>query len=148
MALFRSLLVVGALMLGCACGVSARGAPGAPASAAQAASAPFSNLPLNRQDSSSGTGSLLFQLVVAGVLIAALGAVYKLRQGRIATSGGAGSATLRTLQTLRLTQSTSLHVVQWGGEELLVACTAQNAAVLSKRAPGDAADKPQHGRPT
>jgi flagellar biogenesis protein FliO len=38
-----------------------------------------------------------------------------------------------TLASRSLTPQASVHAIEWKGEELLVACTAQNVTVLSRR---------------
>lgn len=41
------------------------------------------------------------------------------------------------LASVALTPQASVHVVQWHGEEFLLACTAQQVTVLSQRKTGD-----------
>ena len=144
MVFVRWVVVLAALIWGTPCGAVAQATSGAVA-AAPAASSPLANLPLNREDGSSAHSGLPLgaQLALAVVLIAALAGVYKLRQRRMG-NGGAAPA-LRTLQTLRLAHGTCLHVVQWGSQELLLACTAQSAVLLSQRKSGQSSDQPHHG---
>jgi hypothetical protein len=145
MAFVRWVFVLAALMLGAPCGAVTQATPSAAASAVPAASSPLANLPLNRDASSSVHGGLplVAQLALAVGLIAGLAAVYKLRQHRMGS--GAAAPALRTLQTLRLTHGACLHVVRWGSQELLLACTAQSAVLLSRRKTGETGDQPHHG---
>jgi Flagellar biosynthesis protein, FliO len=109
-------------------------APAAPASAPAAASpGRFSNLPLQREESSPGGLSLAAQLLLAAALLVALAVVYKLRQRKAMRGGSSGA--LHAAHALRLAPGASLHVVRWGGEELLVAATASSVSVLSRRTP-------------
>jgi hypothetical protein len=49
---------------------------------------------------------------------------------------------LRIKQSLRLTPRASVHVLDWDGQELLVACTETAVTVLERRvSPGDAKDR-------
>jgi hypothetical protein len=104
-----------------------------PPSVAQASSSPLANLPLQRDGTGVGSSGLpmVLQLTLAGVLIAALAGIYRVRQRRSVSSGMTPG--LRTLQNVRIGHGATLHVVQWDGEELLVACTPQSAVLLSRR---------------
>lgn len=46
--------------------------------------------------------------------------------------GRTGGGGLRVIQSSRLTSKASLHVVEWGGDQLLVGCTENGLSVLSK----------------
>ena len=41
---------------------------------------------------------------------------------------------LRSTSALRLTPGATLHVVHWGGEEVLLACSGSAVTVVSRRA--------------
>jgi flagellar biogenesis protein FliO len=111
------------------------------AQAAGAASSPASLssvLPLKRDEPSDAP--LRAMLAWAAVLvIAAAGAGYfvLVRSGRL----GKGSAAwgrrqadlLRRGSSLPLSQNASVHVVQWGSEEYLLASTAHGVTLLDKR---------------
>ena len=114
-------------------GLCSAAAPVAPALTASGAAAPavFANLPLQREESVSVGLSLMAQLAIAAALVGALAIVYRLRQRR--GLGGGASPALHAGQALRLTQGTSLHVVFWEDEELLLASTGSSVTVLSQR---------------
>lgn len=108
-------------------------AAGSSVSSVSAGTSPLAHLPLQRDDPAAPSSglTLVLELALVGALIVIAAAVYKRRQGR--TLVGGASIGLRTLQSVRLTQGATLHVVQWGGEDLLLACTAQGAVLLSRR---------------
>lgn len=47
--------------------------------------------------------------------------------------GRTGGGGLRVIQSSRLTSKASLHVVEWGGDQLLVGCTESGLSVLGNR---------------
>jgi flagellar biogenesis protein FliO len=87
----------------------------------------FPELPL-RRDAASGTG-VAGWLVIVLVLAAAAGLVWKRRfAGPARSTPGIVVAASRPLTT-----HASLHVVEWEGERLLLACTPGSADVISRR---------------
>jgi flagellar biogenesis protein FliO len=122
------------MMMPGAFGVWAQALAPAAATASAAASTPLSHLPLQRETGVGGasdSSSVFLQVGVAIFLAAVIGGLFKLRQHRQERAGGTPG--LKSMQTLRLTQHASLHVVQWDKQELLLACTAQHAELLSQR---------------
>jgi hypothetical protein len=118
--------------------------PGAPAPS-------FGNLPLQRDDARAGGilgwGEALGAVVLLVVLVAGL--QYARRRGGRAAAGSWWSPKpaadgLRSGQAIRLTPAASLHVVQWGGEELLVACTSGAVTLLGRRPLAAAGDAEAH----
>lgn len=93
------------------------------------------SMPLRRDEAGPGFESgwvpALALLMVAG----AGGTWWCRRKGR----DGAGHRTraravpVVTLASRSLTPQASVHAIEWKGEELLVACTAQSVTVLSRR---------------
>jgi flagellar biogenesis protein FliO len=115
------------------CQIMAQASGVDPASAV--AATPLAHLPLQRESSNEiapGSPSIFLQVGIAFFLVAVLGGLFKVRQRRV--EHGGGTPGLRPVRTLRLTQHASLHVVQWHDQELLIACTAQHAELLSQRA--------------
>jgi len=111
---------------------------GAPGVIASAPSALPKTLPLKREEASVSAGSPA--LVAAGVLVViaaagllalrrgAPGALQRWKAGR-ADPGGS----FVRLSSQSLTPHASVHVVRWSGEELLLACTAQQVTVLARK---------------
>lgn len=108
--------------------------------AAGGASAPaFGSLPLQRGEASTaaafGWGEMLGAIVLLAVLLVAL--QYVRRRGGAsgmkwwAAKPAAGG--LRAGAAVRLTPAASVHVLQWGSEELLVACTGSSVTLLDRR---------------
>jgi flagellar biogenesis protein FliO len=126
-------LLTGSLVVSASCSAATEITPTAAVSSVSAGTSPLAHLPLQRDDPAATSGglTLVLELALVGVLILIAAAVYKRRQRR--TFVGGASLGLRTLQSVRLTQGATLHVVQWGGEDLLLACTAQSADLLSRR---------------
>lgn len=111
--------------------------------AAQAASAPrrlSSALPLKRDEASDASPEQVL-VAVTVVLALALGAGYLVlrRNGGGLAAGMSGrwgsrdAAVVRSRGRLPLSQHASVHVVQWGDEELLLGSTAQQVTLLAKR---------------
>lgn len=127
-------LLTGFLVVSASCSAATEITPTAAVSSVSAGTSPLAHLPLQRDDPAAKSSgfTLVLELALVGVLIMIAAAVYKRRQRR--TLIGGASLGLRTLQSVRLTQGATLHVVQWGGEDLLLACTAQSADLLSRRA--------------
>lgn len=149
----RQVIFAGALLSlvgeACLAGPQATVSPpvAAQALAQSASTAPppaYAGLPLQREDGPGVSGGMSWglQLVLAGGLVAVLAGIYQLRRRHVATVQ-AGTA-LQALQSLRLTQGASLHVVQWGDEQMLLACTAAGVTVVSQRpsVPGKTAGGP------
>lgn len=141
MAWIRGIIFAGALLVlpggACLAGAqpaasAARGPASLPAAAAASSSA-YAGLPLQREDGPGASGGMSWglQLVLAGALVAMLAGVYRLRRRQMAAARP-GTA-LQSLQALRLAQGVSLHAVQWGDEQVLLACTAAGVTVVSRR---------------
>jgi hypothetical protein len=120
-------------------GVWAQAQP--PASSSSAA-IPFSQIPLRREAPSGGSAAesagwaVLFLAVVAGA-----GFLMVRRKTTFGASAGPGwlrataaQPALKPLGRMSLTQQASVHVVEWQGEELLLACTPQSVTVVARRA--------------
>jgi flagellar biogenesis protein FliO len=115
------------------------GAAFAQPAAAAASAAAFGSLPLQRGEASAaaafGWGEMLGAIVLLAVLLGALQYVRR----RASASGlkwwPAKPVTdgLRARQAVRLTPAASVHVLQWGSEELLVACTGASVTLLARR---------------
>lgn len=105
------------------------------AHAAQAldAARPLAHLPLQREgEGPAQIGSTLpLSLALVGALAALAVVAVKWKQRSINRHSVDGAAQAR--QSMRLTSGTSLHVIQWGAEEMLLACTAHGTTVLSRR---------------
>ncbi|HVE52168.1 MAG TPA: flagellar biosynthetic protein FliO [Ramlibacter sp.] len=112
---------------------AAASAPATAASSPGAAPPVFGNLPLQRETdrADAGVGGWLPQLVAAVLLVAAGGFAYHWRRTR-APLRATGSS-LRSAAALRLTPAASVHVVHWGEEELLLACTPSAVTLVAKR---------------
>lgn len=121
--------------------------PAAAQTAASVASAPaFGSLPLQRGEASApsafGWGEMLGAIVLLAVLLTALqhvrrrGTAPGMKWWRAKTATGG----LRAGPAVRLTPAASVHVLQWGSEELLVACTGSSVTLLARRP--QAADAP------
>lgn len=93
------------------------------------------SMPLRRDEvalvAQPGWLPALALLVVAG----AGGAWWWRRKGRDGAvhRTRARAVQVVTLASRSLTPQASVHAIEWKGEELLVACTAQNVTVLSRR---------------
>jgi len=131
--------------------------PAASPPAAEAASATrrlSPALPLKRDGASDLSADKV--LVATTVLLAlALGAGYLLlrRNGGLAAGmsarwGGRNAAAVRSSGRLPLSQHASVHVVQWGDEELLLGTTAQQVTLLAKRPLPAPAETVRHGSAT
>jgi hypothetical protein len=104
--------------------------------------ASFGSLPLQRGEpraSAFGWGEVLGGIVLLALLAGGVKYARTRREG-----GGPAraawwpakpaSGSLRTTQSVRLVQGATLHVVEWGDEELLLACTPGAVTVVSRRA--------------
>ena len=101
----------------------------------------FPQIPLHR-DAGAGrsiAGTAVWTALFLGVLAAA-GFVLVRRRGLTGFTPlagwlppAAGASNPKALARISLTQNASLHVVQWQGEELLLACTPQSVALLARR---------------
>lgn len=116
--------------------------------AASAASGLPASLPLRRGGETewqgAGMGSFgAMSIVLALALLLAWG--LSRRRGGGAAAGGLGRLAgwwpaprpqaLRVLQSTRLTSKTSLHVVQWDGQEWLVGSGDSGVSLIGRRAP-------------
>jgi hypothetical protein len=109
-------------------------------------------LPLRRgdEDAWDAQHSKSLEIVLAIVLMGMLPGWWLWRQARARRGGmpatprdwrqwlGGSSRPggLKLMQSLRLTPRSTLHVLQWDGEELLVGCSDTGVSVLARRAPG------------
>lgn len=105
--------------------------------ARHAASSVFAaNLPLRREEAPARSP----WLAASGVLLvaAAGGTLLVARRQRWSWLRIAGQArdraVLQRLSSQALTAQASLHLVRWKGEELLLACTAQQVTLIARRA--------------
>lgn len=132
----RQIILAGALLVQAAAasqaGAQAAAAPAAVPSAAASAPA-YAGLPLQRDGGPAGPLGMSWglQLVVGAALVAVLAGAYRLRRRHVAATQT--GAALQLQQSLRLTQGASLHVVQWGDGQMLLACTATGVTVVSQR---------------
>jgi flagellar biogenesis protein FliO len=98
------------------------------------------SLPLRRDGQAAAEASLWLPLLVV-LVVAALAAGYVVWQrgasalfaGR-GRSGQAARTPLVRLSSQPLTPQASVHVVQWQGDEFLLACTAQQVTLLARKA--------------
>jgi hypothetical protein len=96
-------------------------------------------LPL-RRDASDAPGSSAIGWIAVALVAVVAGTLYWTRRApRLAVRSAGVSAS----QARSLTAHASLHVVEWEGERLLLACTAQSVAVLSRRGSDPDAAGPQ-----
>jgi len=130
----RHLLAIPALALALA--VPCFAAEATQPAAAEAAPAARPAIPFKHEKQSDG--SLGFQALAALVLagLAAYGIVYALKHYGV--KGAAGGLVLRqrrvkTLESTRLGRRSVLHVIEYDGEQLLLAETEQKLEVLSRR---------------
>jgi flagellar biogenesis protein FliO len=107
----------------------------AQAAASNASTAQFPQLPLMRDAERSDSGASLAWIGVVLLAVVAFAFVWKRRIG-VPLRAGAG---ISVQPGRSLTTHASLHVVEWEGERLLVACTPQSVSVLARR--------PQAGEP-
>jgi flagellar biogenesis protein FliO len=129
--------------------------------AASAASGLPASLPLRRGGETewhgSGMGSFgAMSIVLALALLLAWG-LSRRRRGGAAAGGLAGWSglwaakrpdALRVLQSTRLTSKTSLHVVQWDGQEWLVGSGDGGVSLIGRRGPvAQEAREPQEKAP-
>ena len=100
--------------------------------ASRAASSQFSNLPLRRDEPAASIGNA--PVWVALTLVGVFAAIWFARRRG---AGGLVRPTAVAVSPGRaLTAQASLHVVEWEGETMLVACTAHSVTVVSRRAEG------------
>jgi flagellar biogenesis protein FliO len=125
-----------ALALPCFAADTGAAAPAASAPASASAGAPRTAIPFKHEKQSDG--SLGFQALAALVLagLAAYGIAYALKH--YGMKGAAGGLVLRqrrvkTLESTRLGRRSVLHVIEYEGEQLLLAETEQKLEVLSRR---------------
>ncbi|NHZ89935.1 hypothetical protein F2P45_13065 [Massilia sp. CCM 8733] len=101
--------------------------PGAPA-------APRTSIPF-KQDK-QGAGSLAYQSM-AGLVLAALaayGVIFALKRYTLKGGGPLRQARrLRTIESMRLSRRSTLHVVHYDGEELLLAESENGLRLVSSR---------------
>jgi len=117
------------------CAALAGAAWDVPAADAQpsAASPLPASLPL-RREAASEAGSA-WTPPVALLAIAGAGGAWVLWRRRARPGGQIqGPERIVRLSSQALTPQASVHAVLWNGEELLLACTAQNVTLLSRRA--------------
>jgi hypothetical protein len=95
-----------------------------------------------RRDASEASGSSAIAWLAVALLGAVAGTLYWARRSpRVAArTGGVSVSPARGLNA-----NASLHVVEWEGERMLLACTAHSVVVLSRRAldPGAAEREPK-----
>ncbi|HSW16769.1 MAG TPA: flagellar biosynthetic protein FliO [Ramlibacter sp.] len=107
-------------------------------SAAPAASLPAS-LPLRRDaaDTASADVPWFTGLLLLGPLAAAGVALVRYQGGSILPrrirAGATARPELTRVASQSLTAQASVHVIRWGGEELLVGCTPAQVSLLSRR---------------
>ena len=134
----RHLLAIPALALALASPCFAAEAVQPVATEAAPASAPAARHAIPFKHEKQSDGSLGFQALAALVLagLAAYGIVYALKHYGV--KGAAGGLVLRqrrvrTLESTRLGRRSVLHVIEYDGEQLLLAETEQNLEVLCRR---------------
>lgn len=134
----RHLLAIPALALALALPCFAAEATQPAAAVAAPASAPAARPAIPFKHEKQSDGSLGFQALAALVLagLAAYGMVYALKHYGV--KGAAGGLVLRqrrvkTLESTRLGRRSVLHVIEYDGEQLLLAETEQKLEVLSRR---------------
>lgn len=134
----RHLLAIPALALALAVPCFAAEATQPAAAEAAPASAPAARPAIPFKHEKQSDGSLGFQALAALVLagLAAYGIVYALKHYGV--KGAAGGLVLRqrrvkTLESTRLGRRSVLHVIEYDGEQLLLAETEQKLEVLSRR---------------
>jgi hypothetical protein len=109
-------------------------APGADAASIAAA------VPLRRDGEVANDPTLWIPVVVMLVLCAVAGGYVVWHKGVGALLGGQADGrrtprgSLARLTSQSLTPQASVHVLQWQGEELLVACTPQQVTLLARKA--------------
>jgi flagellar biogenesis protein FliO len=112
-----------------------------PAPAAAAVTELGRDLPLKREEPASAVGSSWIAATVL-LAIAAAAALLLRRQaagsllGALAANRKPGASLVR-LGSQPLTTHASLHAVRWNGEELLLACTAQQVTLIARRPAGE-----------
>lgn len=116
----------------------------ATASRAAASSPAFGSLPVQRE-AATGSVDWLPQFIAATLVLAAFAWFWQWRKGRLLPLRS-GAAPLRSVTALRLTPAATLHVVHWGGEELLLACGNASVTVVARR-PTAAAPQPAEVQP-
>lgn len=132
----RILLAASAMLLGLGSGcVRAADSPGT--GSASSSGLPAA-LPLRRDNTPVDEGG--WKTPVSILLLAGAGGAWvawrRLGRGRIRSTEPISALHIVRLSSQPLTQQASLHAVQWNGEELLLACTAQNVSVVARRAAG------------
>lgn len=97
------------------------------------------SLPLKRDEATPQGTSSWISIALLLAVVAAGGALVVRRPGtlrwlavRQGKAGSAGSGVAR-MSSQPLTTQASLHAVRWGGEELLLGCTAHSITVLARR---------------
>ena len=94
----------------------------------------LSHIPLRREADdpiNAASWGMVLSVLLFGLIILVLLQYLKRKQQ---IPGKQGVAKLRVIQTQRLTAVASLHVVEWAGQELLVAATQSEVRVLSQHA--------------
>lgn len=111
---------------------------------------PRSELPFRRDDSSEpAAGGALRSMVAALVVLAVTGGSLLAARARMRRAGSsqdagrarffgwlapaAGGSAVQLVQSTRLTPRATVHVLRWGGKELLVGCTDAGMSVLGQR---------------
>lgn len=92
----------------------------------------FPGLPLRRDSdlhAERGVPLLLMGIIGLGAVGGAV--LWRTRMNR--TGGSQAKSRLKAVDVLRLTPQTTLHVVHWQGDELLIASTAQCATLLARK---------------
>jgi flagellar biogenesis protein FliO len=140
-------LLVGALMLTPPAVAQPVPAPAAQASA-PASTPALSNIPLRRDEPARSEGpSMLVVVAVLSVLVAIATFAMRRRgaQGLLRAwqqRSGVPTADITRMASQPLTAQTSIHVVRWNDEELLLGCTPQQVTLLARRPVHSAGDTP------
>ena len=109
---------------------------------------PLRHQPIPFKQDERGLGELAFRSL-AGVLVAAAAAygvvlgLKRLRNGAVSLAGK--ERLLKPVATLRLGRTSVLHVVEYGGDELLLADSAQGVTLLRSRPLAAGEDGQTHG---
>lgn len=126
-------------LLACGWALTASGHAQEAVRAAQAGASSVlpATLPLRRGVAEAPSGSPWLAASSVLLLAAAGGGLLVMRRQRwpwlrIARPGGV-RAGLERISSQALTAQASVHAVRWNGEELLVACTAQQVTLLARR---------------
>ena len=132
----RTSCLLGALLLSTVCGALGAQAPAASAGSLGA------SLPVRRDGDTAADAGTLAPALALIVLAGAGGAWVWWRSPRRLARGPTRGGQIVRLSSQPLTTQVSVHALQWRGEELLVACSAQEVTVLSRRSAAAEGDEP------